>query len=113
TTSSTPASVSRCTRARTAASDMPSSRAMDVKGLRPSRWRISMIRRLTGSSFTAGALMRDTLPRPRFRCELRSEHGEIKRYTLDRGMTQVTAGHATTAFSTDGDVDVEFRAITK
>jgi len=28
-------------------------------------------------------------------------------------MTQVSADHATTAFSSDGEVDVEFRAITK
>src|SRR5437763_17092240 len=28
-------------------------------------------------------------------------------------MTQVTADNATTAFSTDGEVDVEFRAVTK
>src|SRR6185437_14122020 len=37
----------------------------------------------------------------------------MQRYTLDPGMTQATADHATAGSRSDGDVDVEFRAITK
>src|SRR5436190_17474580 len=37
----------------------------------------------------------------------------MQRYTLDPGMTQATADHATAGVTTDDEIDVEFRAVTK
>src|SRR4051794_28322978 len=37
----------------------------------------------------------------------------MQRYTLDPGMTQATVDHATAGVTTDDEIDVEFRAVTK